>query len=117
MDAERRIACLSLYAGRRQQSMRCECPHGALAWDVLPVEPDLLKIRDLIPGLLERYAAVALDGLTSTFRIGRRLYRHEYIWSTLELAALGERLADGSALLATLERWLVSQAAEKLRPF
>jgi predicted amino acid dehydrogenase len=115
--AAARIACLSLYRNTEQPRRHVQLPLGSLEWDTFPVAADLQLIRDRMPELLEDYDAVALDGLVSSFRIGEQRFRHDYIHSALELSALGSRFSDGTTLLATLERWLVRQAAEQLKPF
>ena len=115
MKQLKRVACLSLYAPPDQAQFSCELPQGPVEWTVISVAPDLFAIRDRIPDLLTEYDAVALDGITSTFSIGGQRFHHEYIYSTLELSALGERFSDGTTLLTTLERWLTRQAADRLQ--
>ena len=114
MTTAPRIACLSLL--QQRESRGNSCTHGGLnfEWDVIPISSSLQAIRDAIPQYLAEYDAVALEGLSSSFRIGNQRYRHDYIWKFLGLEALGDRFSDGTALMATLERYLVSSAAEVL---
>ena len=93
-----------------------ELPDATVEWDRLPVlqNPDMIAKR--IPDLLQHYDAVALQGISSSFRIGKRIYHNENLRHQLRLDDYGERFSDGSTLLATLERYMVQQAAEEL-PF
>jgi predicted amino acid dehydrogenase len=91
-------------------------PQGALAWRVIPVEPDLAQIRERIRTALVEYDAVALEGLSCTFQIAGKLYRHEFIWHQLGLDEYNGKVTDGAGLRASLERHIVRQAADQLKP-
>ena len=85
-------------------------------WTVIPIKPDLEELRQRIEMLLGEYDSVCLDGVLSTFRIGSQTIRYDYLWRALELTRWGARASDGSSLQAILERHLVRQAAEQLKP-
>lgn len=110
----RRIACLSLIAKTGVFSVCCNLPHGPICWDVIPIEPNLDLIRDRLHEALGEYDAVALEGLAGTFRIGKEIFRHRYVWRKLNLEKCSPRVSDGALLQETLERFLVKQAAERL---
>ena len=111
-----RIACMSLLPTPGPGQGHVVLPHGDVFWDLIPVPQSLEYIRDYIPSLLDQYDGVALEGISSKFRIGGKWFPHEYIESFLELSALGERFSDGSLLRSTLERHLVRLAADELKP-
>jgi len=111
-----RVSCISVLAGPDPSGGRCVLPQGELVWEVQRVAPDLDSIRRLLREQLEHADAVALRGITTSFMIAGRRYRHEYLWHVLGLDELDGRFFDGSTLAATLERHLVRQAAEELRP-
>ena len=116
MNGALRIACLTLLNSPGEQEFQCELPQGAVSWRVIPVEPDLARIREQIRSALERFDAVALEGLSCTFQIDGRLYRHDFIWHQLGLDGIGGVVTDGAGLRASLERHIVRQAADQLKP-
>ncbi len=111
-----RIACLTLVDSPGESEGSCALPQGLVTWRVIPSEPDLAYIKGRIRGLLAEYDAVALEGLSCTFQIAGREYRHEHIWSQLGLSEIEGVVTDGSGLRASLERHLVRQAADQLKP-
>jgi predicted amino acid dehydrogenase len=117
MTAPLRIACLTLLDAQDEQERTCVLPQGAITWRVIRSEPDLAYLKGRIRGLLTEYDAVALEGLSATFQIAGRAYRHDYIWNQLDLGGVQGLVTDGSGLRASLERHLVRQAAEQLKPF
>jgi predicted amino acid dehydrogenase len=114
--SERRIACLSLLPSPGSAEGCVELAGRKVSWTVIPVKPDLDSLRDRIGGLLAEYDAVCIDGVASTFRIGNETIRYDYLWRALELERWGARVSDGSGVQAILERHLVRQAAEQLKP-
>lgn len=117
MSSPVRIACLTLVASQEEQEYACNLPQGLVRWRVISSEPDLAYIKGRIRGLLADYDAVALEGLSCTFQIAGKSYRHEYIWNQLSLSEHNGIVTDGSGLRASLERHLVRQAADSLKPF
>ncbi|MBN2083016.1 hypothetical protein JW859_12530 [bacterium] len=115
MSKPRRIACLSLLTRNAIYDIGCNLPQGPISWDVIPVEQDLDLIRQEIRRALEDYDAVALEGIATSFYLGDETYRHDFIWRSLDLNKYGDRFSDGSALQASLERYLVRQAADRLK--
>jgi predicted amino acid dehydrogenase len=111
-----RIACVSLLPPPAVLEHSCPLPQGTLEWKIIPVKPDLEQIRRLFGELLASYDAVALQGLSCTFQIAGKLYRHDYIWHALGLDSAPGKITDGADLRASLERHLVREAAEQLRP-
>jgi predicted amino acid dehydrogenase len=111
-----RIACLDPAPDTVAATFCIELPDATIEWDRLTVlqNPELIGKR--IPELLQDYDAVALQGISSSFRIGKRIYFNENLRHQLRLDDYGDRFSDGSTLLATLERYIVQQAAEQL-PF
>jgi predicted amino acid dehydrogenase len=89
-------------------------PWGSIEWDTLAAEPDLEHIAARIVTALTNYDAVALEGIFASFNIAGHVYRHHYVWKMLGIDQHGDRVSDGSGLQATLERYLVSQAAIEL---
>jgi predicted amino acid dehydrogenase len=112
----RRIACLSLLPTPGAVECQVEIAGRTVYWKVFPVKPVLEELRQQISRLLEEYDAVCIDGVLSTFRIGTETIRHEYLWRALDLARWEARVSDGSSLQAVLERHLVRQAADQLKP-
>lgn len=110
------IACLSLLETPGASTHEVSLPQCELSWDVRQVPPDLRVIKAKLHELAGQYDAVTLDGITSTFRIGKASYRYDYLWHSLDLERLGRKFSDGSGLRATLERWLVKSAADQLGP-
>ena len=110
-----RIACLSLLDTPGRVSGYIDQLDRPFSYDIFPISPDLGELRSQIERLLESYDAVALDGIASTFRIGPRTIRYEYLWRALDLERWGSRASDGSSLQSLLERHLVRQAAEQLK--
>ena len=117
MRACRRIACLTLLDCEKQTSGRVILPDGEIEWVTYQVPPDLDQIRRHIDDLLKDYDAVALEGLSYDIRLGKETYRHEHVYRKLQLERYGDRISDGSGLRSTLERYLIKEAADKLRPF
>jgi len=109
-----RIACLSLISKTGIYGVGCDLPGGPISWDLLPVEPDLAELRVRLQEAVAEYDAVAVEGITSAFRIGDQICRHSYVWHSLGLERLGTQVSDGSELQTPLERFLVRQAAEQL---
>jgi predicted amino acid dehydrogenase len=116
MTASGIIACLSLQPGAAPGVHRVTVGASELAWETIPVAADIEQLREQLRGLLDSHAAVAIDGISSTFRVGNHTYRHEALWNALALNEAGPRFIDGSGLRATLERYLTRQAAEQLAP-
>lgn len=108
-----RIACLSLQPGAAEERHAVVASGVSIEWDVYRIDADVELLKDKLYKLLDEYEAVAIDGISSTFRIGQNSYRHEALWQALELDRAGDRFSDGSGLRATLERHLASQAAER----
>lgn len=117
MSGSLHIACLTLLNSPGEQNFQCQLPQGEIAWKVIPVEPDLTDIRERIRQALNEYDAVALEGLSCTFQIAGKLYRHEFIWHQLGLDGIGGIVTDGASLRASLERHIVRQAADQLKPY
>lgn len=111
-----RIACIDLSPDAERATFNIELPGAHVSWDRVPVRQNIEHIGQLIPELLNEYDSVAMQGISSAFRIGSRIYHNENLRSQLRLDEYGERFNDGSTLLATLERYIVQQAAEEL-PF
>lgn len=109
------IACLSLLRTPGPPAAEVSLPQCDIHWDTMVVPPNLKTIRNTLHELSERYDAVALDGITSQFRIAKATYRYEYLWHNLDLETLGPRFSDGSGMRATLERCLVKAAADQLQ--
>ncbi|MEZ5338934.1 MAG: hypothetical protein R3F46_11810 [bacterium] len=111
-----RIALMDLSPDSERGSFSIELPEATVSWDRVPVRQNPELIGSLIPQLLQEYDSVAMQGISSSFRIAGRTYENEHLRSQLRLDDYGGRFSDGSALLATLERYIVQQAAEQL-PF
>ncbi len=116
MKQKFRIACMDLSPDAERGHFSIELPDAFVEWDRVPVRQNPDHIGQLIPQLLGEYDAVAMQGISSSFRIGNRTYHNEHLRSQLKLDDYGDRFSDGSTLLATLERYIVQQAAEDL-PF
>lgn len=114
MNAVQRIACLSLLGAQELSCQSVTVPWGKIEWDIHAAEPDLEHIAARIVIALTNYDAVALEGIFASFKIAGYVYRHHYVWKMLSIDQHGERVSDGSSLQATLERYLVSQAAAEL---
>ena len=93
MSSEARIACLSLQPGAVAGSCSAQVGSETLHWDVIPVVAEIEQLRAELHRLLATYAAVAIDGISSSFRIGDQNYRHTSIWQHLDLEAAGARFS------------------------
>ena len=71
-----RIACLTLLNTPGAQTMRASLPQCDVEWDVIPIRPELDRLKQEMTVLASNYDAVAIEGLTSTFEIAGRRYRH-----------------------------------------
>jgi predicted amino acid dehydrogenase len=110
------IACLTLQPGAKAGLYEALVGGERVVWELIPVVADIEGLRGRMTELLQEYDAVAIDGVSSSFRIGEHDYKHEAIWHALDLPAAGARFSDGSGLRATLERYLTRLAAEQLEP-
>ncbi|MCC7478603.1 hypothetical protein IT575_09135 [bacterium] len=111
-----RIACLSLLAAPEQRSGSAELPGGRVEWDIYPSPANLEYVSRQLPELLERYDAVALQGIVSSFRIAGRRYQYDPVWQLLDLDRHYARVSDGSGLRNVLERFLIAEALKEVGP-
>src|SRR5437016_1596929 len=115
-QASIRVACLSLQPGAQPGRSSIRIDGRELTWETMPVAAEIETLKGRLAELLADYDAVAVDGISSRFRVGEHHFKHEALWHALGIASAGARFCDGSALRATLERHLTRQAAEKLAP-
>ena len=90
-----RIALMDLSPDAERASFSIELPDAVVQWDRVPVRQNPELIGSLIPELLKEYDSVAMQGISSSFRIAGKTYENEHLRNQLRLDDYGGRFSDG----------------------
>ncbi len=109
----KRIVSISLGSSGRDYHFTTSILGRMIEVERIGVNGEAARAAELIRAFDGRVDAIGLGGLTPVFRVGAARYPHQ---EAIHIAAQAHRtpVVDGGVIKATLERWVVAQAARKV---
>jgi len=109
----KRIVSISLGSSARDYHFTTAILGRAVEVERIGVNGEAARAAELIRAFDGRVDAIGLGGLTPVFRVGAARYPHQ---EAIHIAAQAHRtpVVDGGVIKATLERWVVAQAARQV---
>ncbi len=110
----KRVVSISLGSSQRDYRFTTTILGQNIEVQRIGTDGDVDRARALVAECDGQVDAISLGGLTPVFRVGRARYPHP---EALHVAAQARRtpVLDGGILKATLERWAVKRAADRVR--
>lgn len=110
----KRVVSISLGASQRDYRFTTTILGQNIEVQRIGTDGDVDRARALVAECDGQVDAISLGGMTPIFRVGRARYPHP---EALHVAAQARRtpVLDGGILKATLERWAVKRAADRVR--